>query len=68
MKHKFYFECITCGRKYSSEEAIYLCPECEKDNDKRIPPKGVLKTLYDYKKIKNNYKRKNLFDNLNKNN
>jgi len=68
MKNKFYFECITCGKKYSSNEVTYLCPECEKDNDKKIPPKGVLKTLYDYKRIKNYYKKENLFDNLKENN
>ena len=68
MENKFYFKCITCGKKYSSNEVIYLCPECEKDNDKKIPPKGVLKTLYDYKKIKNYYKKENLFDNLKENN
>ncbi len=68
MENKFYFKCITCGKKYSSNEVIYLCPECEKDNDKKIPPKGVLKTLYDYKRIKNYYKKENLFDNLKENN
>ncbi|MCK4359901.1 MAG: threonine synthase [Candidatus Cloacimonetes bacterium] len=68
MNNKYYFECVNCCKKYSSNEVTYLCPECEKDNDKKIPPKGVLKTLYDYKKIKSYYKKENLLDNLKENN
>ncbi|MCK4653090.1 MAG: threonine synthase [Candidatus Cloacimonetes bacterium] len=64
MKDKYHFECITCGKEYSSDEVTYLCPACEKENDGIQPPKGVLKTLYNYEKIKSRYKKHKLFDKL----
>ena len=64
MKDKYYFECISCGKKYSPTEVTYLCPACEKENDGTQPPKGVLKTLYNYDKIRTRYKRHKLFDKL----
>ena len=64
MKDKYYFECITCRKKYSPQEVTYLCPVCEKENDGTQPPKGILKTLYNYEKIKNRYKKHKLFDKL----
>jgi threonine synthase len=64
MNEKYYFECNDCGKKYSAEEVTYLCSKCEKENTKDLPPKGVLKTIYDYKKLKHRYKRIKLFDKL----
>jgi len=64
MKDKYYFKCITCGKKYSPDEVTYLCPNCEKENDGNQPPKGVLKTLYNYEKIRTRYKKHKLFDKL----
>lgn len=45
---KFHYQCITCQREYPPEQATYLCPHCEPENTSGQPPKGVLKTLYDY--------------------
>ncbi|MBL7149821.1 MAG: threonine synthase [Candidatus Cloacimonetes bacterium] len=64
MNDKYYFECTTCGKEYSPDEVTYLCPACEKENDGTQPPKGVLKTLYDYRKIKTSTKKHKLFDKL----
>ncbi|MDO9577004.1 MAG: threonine synthase [Candidatus Cloacimonadales bacterium] len=61
---KYYFECTTCGAKYEQDEATYLCPVCEKENTPDLPPKGVLKTLYHYGKIKHLAKQFKLFDKL----
>lgn len=61
---KYYFECTTCGAKYEQDEVTYLCPICEKENTPDIPPKGILKTLYHYGKIKNLAKWHKLFDKL----
>ena len=63
-KNKYYFECTTCGAKYEQNEVTYLCPVCEKENTPDIPPKGILKTLYHYGKIKNLAKWYKLFDKL----
>lgn len=51
MTDKFYFQCINCGKTYLPEEVKYLCRECEKENSPELPPKGVLKTVYNYKNI-----------------
>lgn len=53
--NKFYYECTNCGKQYSDQEIIYLCPECEKTNSVSLPPKGVLKTLYNYKNINSSF-------------
>ena len=37
--------------EYSTVDTMYLCPFCSKHNTTTTPPKGVLKTLYDYHKI-----------------
>ncbi|MCK5051956.1 MAG: threonine synthase [Candidatus Cloacimonetes bacterium] len=63
-ENKYYFECTTCGAKYEQNEVTYLCPVCEKKNTPDIPPKGILKTLYHYGKIKNSAKWHKLFDKL----
>ncbi|MDP8220190.1 MAG: pyridoxal-phosphate dependent enzyme [Candidatus Stygibacter frigidus] len=55
---KIIFECVNCGRHYLATEVEYLCPDCSAQNTIDQPPKGVLKTLYDYKGIKSQYGKK----------
>jgi threonine synthase len=50
-KNKFIYQCTDCGMEYSIDDTMYLCPFCSKQNSAGNPPKGVLKTLYDYHKI-----------------
>ena len=52
MAEKFYFECIDCKSEYPGDEVIYLCPACKKDNQPGLPPRGILKTIYDYSRIR----------------
>ncbi|MDO9511241.1 MAG: pyridoxal-phosphate dependent enzyme [Bacteroidales bacterium] len=47
---KYFFECCDCGKKYT-ENFLYLCPECSKDNSPGIPPRGVLFIRYYYEQI-----------------
>lgn len=62
--NKFYFECTTCGAKYEKGEVTYLCPKCEQEINPDTSPKGILKTLYLYGKIKHLTKKHKLFDKL----
>lgn len=50
---KFIYRCTDCDKEYSTTEVTYLCPVCSKENTTSAPPKGVLKTVYDYQKVKN---------------
>ncbi len=50
---KFHFECIDCGAVYQPSEVKYLCPVCAAKNTSALPPKGVLKTVYDYEGLIN---------------
>jgi threonine synthase len=34
--------------EYSGGDTLYLCPSCQSQNNSTTPPKGVLKTVYDY--------------------
>ena len=52
---KIIFECVNCGRHYSATEVEYLCPACSAQNTTDQPPEGVLKTIYDYEILKNQY-------------
>lgn len=54
---KFYYECTNCNAQYSDAEIRYLCPECETTNSIQLPPKGVLKTIYDYQKISGSFEK-----------
>lgn len=65
MNDKFFYECVDCGRTYESSQLMYLCKECEKQNDDKLPPKGVLKTIYNYENISKGY-TKDIFENLQK--
>ena len=65
---KFYYECNDCGKKIYTDKIVYLCPDCSKSNTPEKPPKGVLKVIYDYRKIKERYKNdSSLFSELQKN-
>jgi threonine synthase len=48
---KFQFFCENCGKVWSPDKVKYLCPKCEKTNTADIPPKGILKVLYDYQRL-----------------
>jgi threonine synthase len=50
---KFHFQCTNCGKEYGQFDVQYLCPVCEAENSPSLPPKGVLKTIYDFKSLKN---------------
>lgn len=54
---KFKYQCINCNKEYTENEVKYLCPDCEKANTIDLPPKGVLKTIYHYDKIKEQFSR-----------
>jgi threonine synthase len=45
---KFTFQCVTCGTEYAEKEVMYLCPDCALENTADLPPKGILKVVYDY--------------------
>lgn len=49
---KFEFECVNCGKKFLLAEVMYLCPDCNSTNQPGQPPKGVLKTNYNYDQLK----------------
>ncbi len=49
---KFKYQCTNCGKIFSEEETKYLCPVCNKQNQTDQPPLGVLKTIYNYQKLK----------------
>jgi len=65
---KFVFECIDCGKQFDVSETLYLCPVCSKTNNGSSPPRGVLKTVYDYHTVRKNksgfngLKEKNFID------
>ena len=61
---KFVLECVDCGRQYETAEIMYLCPECASLNNGNNPPRGVLKTLYNYDAIKAKYAGADIFENL----
>ena len=49
--NKYHYECINCGAEFEASQVNYLCPVCSKTNTTDLPPKGVLKTNYNYRKI-----------------
>lgn len=62
---KYIFECIDCGNQLNLSDTLYLCPKCSSANNTNSPPKGVLKTLYDYTSLK---QKINGFNELKQNN
>ncbi len=64
---KFHYQCVNCGKEYPAGGIQYLCPSCESGNTPDAPPKGVLKTVYDYNKLRKNIAPGELFKNLSQN-
>lgn len=62
---KYKYQCTNCGSKFNELEVTYSCPACSKSSSPHQPPKGVLKTNYDYKKL---IKEGVTFDQLKQNN
>jgi threonine synthase len=56
VNNKFNYLCTDCRTEYDASAITYLCPTCNSQNDEKSPPKGVLKTVYDYGQLKLNYK------------
>jgi threonine synthase len=52
MSNHFFYQCINCGNEFTTEDIVYLCPECN-SSQRELPPKGVLKILYDYDGLRN---------------
>lgn len=63
--HKFQYQCTNCDAQYSESEVTYLCPVCSESNSSNLPPKGVLKVIYNYDEL---IKNKFSFSRLNQNN
>jgi threonine synthase len=51
-KSRHIYQCNDCGRDYGGDEIIYLCPACSDGNSAGKPPRGVLKTIYDYDAVR----------------
>jgi threonine synthase len=51
-RSKFIYRCTDCGKEYDTTAPFYLCPACSATNAPEAPPRGVLKTIYDYKMIR----------------
>jgi threonine synthase len=51
-KEKYIYQCTDCGREYSGKETIYLCPSCSAAPVAGTPPRGVLKTIYNYEELR----------------
>jgi threonine synthase len=64
MTDKFHYKCVDCGVEYPGEKVIYLCPACQAGNLAGQPPKGVLKTIYNYNQIREMYPADRLFQQL----
>ena len=56
MTSKFKYLCTDCGAEFDNSAIMYLCPNCNSQNDEKSPPKGVLKTVYEYGQLKLKYK------------
>lgn len=65
MTDKYHYRCINCGAEYAADKPLYLCPVCSSVNEPGKPPKGVLKTIYNYTAITNS-SNKHLFRELEK--
>lgn len=52
MTAKYHFICNDCGAQFSASEVTYLCPSCSAKNTATEPPRGVLKTMYDFETIR----------------
>jgi len=54
---KFKYVCSTCGHVIQTDEIVYLCPFCEEKNTSDMPPKGVLKVVYEYSKLPKDFNK-----------
>lgn len=54
-KAKFRYRCTDCGREYDASGVIYLCPSCSAVPAHGTPPRGVLKTIYDYEVLRGSF-------------
>lgn len=68
LSDKFHYACNDCGAEYTSAKVIYLCPVCQPENNPDKPPKGVLKTLYNYAEIRKPAPSARLYEYLHKEN
>src|ERR1035437_301254 len=64
MTDKFHYQCVDCGAEYPGDKVIYLCPACQPGNLAGQPPKGVLKTIYNYRQIREWYPADQLFQQI----
>ncbi|MEI6681375.1 MAG: pyridoxal-phosphate dependent enzyme [Bacteroidota bacterium] len=64
MTDKYHFACVDCHAEYAGDQVIYLCPVCGAANQPGFPPRGVLKTLYPYQKMRDMHPVSGLFDRL----
>jgi len=51
----FIYQCDNCGKTYERDSVRYLCPVCSKEFIPGNPLKGVLKVIFDYVNIKNDF-------------
>ena len=51
-KETHIYQCVDCGKEYSGSDTLYLCPSCSTISKPGTPPRGVLKTVYDYEEIR----------------
>jgi len=61
---KFQYTCVNCGKSWEETTVKYLCPDCDKENNLHEPPKGVLRTDYDYDSLRHNFSRNALLNHL----
>lgn len=64
LTEKYHYLCNDCHAEYAADGILYLCPACSGGNVAGQPPKGVLKTVYDYDKIKRGHSSAALFSRL----
>ncbi|MEI6456934.1 MAG: hypothetical protein WCO93_11650, partial [bacterium] len=66
MAEKYFYRCNDCGAEYPPDHVIYLCPACLPGNKPGVPPRGVLKTLFNYEQLKKSAVPGKLFEWLKK--
>jgi len=54
---EFYYKCVDCGKEFDSSKLRYLCDECSNYSKPGTPPKGVLKTVYNFISINKTFKQ-----------
>ena len=52
----FYYECTNCKAHYTTENVIYLCPQCSEKQEENEALKGVLKVVYQYETCEKDFK------------